>query len=434
MQFLREPAVSRSVTESAAELTALSPIVLRLIASRGVRSVGQGALAVTFTLYLNALHWSAPQIGAVLGGSLLFGAALTLWLGPLSDRLGRKQFLLGYELVLIVCALLAMLTTVGWVLVLAAVLSGFGRGANGAAGPFGPLEQAWLSHSVTALQRARVFSLNATVGFVGMAVGALFGALPHWLGAWLPGLWGYRALFLLPIAGSTLGFFLLAGARDLTAVELRGRTRSGAASPDSVAADRRRIDSEQRRRENGLMLRLGLVNALNGLGIGMVAPMMAYWYALRYGHGPASIGPAMAASFLLAAIGSQLSGRLAQRTGVVNAVVGLRTVGLAMLLLTPLAPVFWIAATLYALRAAVNQGTLGVRQALTVSLTGDDRRGLAAAINNVSVQIPRAIGPLIAGLLLHAGWLLAPFLVAGSFQAAYLVLYQRFFHGVKAIE
>ncbi len=180
------------------------------------------------------------------------------------------------------------------------------------------------------------------------------------------------------------------------------------------------------------MLRLGLVNALNGLGIGMVAPMMAYWYALRYGHGPASIGPAMAASFLLAAIGSQLSGRLARRTGVVNAVVGLRTVGLVLLLLTPLAPVFWIAATLYALRAAVNQGTLGVRQALTVSLTGDDRRGLAAAINNVSVQIPRAIGPLIAGLLLHAGWLLAPFLVAGSFQAAYLVLYRRFFNGVDA--
>lgn len=417
------------MTESAA----LPSIVLRLIASRAARSVGQGALAVTFTLYLNALHWSAPQIGAVLGGSLLFGAALTLWLGPLSDRLGRKQFLLGYELVLIACALLAMLTTAGWARVLAAVLSGFGRGANGAAGPFGPLEQAWLSHSVPPLQRARVFSLNSTVGFAGMAAGALLGALPHWLGTWLPGLWGYRALFLLPLVGSSLGFFLIVGARDLSAAELRGRAKSAAATvSEPLAADQRRADGEQHSRENGLMLRLGLVNALNGLGIGMVAPMMAYWYALRYGHGPASIGPAMAASFVLAAIGSQLAGRLAQRAGVVDAVVGLRSVGLLLLLLTPLAPVFWIAATLYALRAAVNQGTLGVRQALTVSLTGDDRRGLAAAINNVSVQIPRAIGPLIAGLLLHAGWLLAPFLVAGAFQAAYLVLYRRFFHGVEA--
>ncbi|HUW36986.1 MAG TPA: MFS transporter [Rhodocyclaceae bacterium] len=420
-------------SRDAAPGTALSPLVRRLIASRAARSVGQGALAATFTLYLHALHWSAPQIGAVLGGSLLFGAALTLGVGSLSDRLGRKQFLLGYELVLIICALLAMLTTAGWALALAAVLSGFGRGANGAAGPFGPLEQAWLSHGVTPLQRARVFSLNSTVGFAGMAAGALLGALPPWLGRWLPGLWGYRALFLLPLAGSALGFFLISGARDLSAVELRARAKAAAAPrPKPLAAAAPPLDPERHRRENGLMLRLGLVNALNGLGIGMVAPLMAYWYAVRYGHGPASIGPAMAASFVLAAIGSQLAGRLAQRAGVVDAVVGLRAVGLLLLLLTPLAPAFWLAATLYALRAAANQGTLGVRQALTVSLTGDDRRGLAAAVNNVSVQIPRAIGPLIAGLLLHAGWLLAPFFVAGSFQAAYLVLYRRFFHGVEA--
>ena len=56
---------------------------------------------------------------------------------------------------------------------------------------------------------------------------------------------------------------------------------------------------ERHRRENRLLRRLGLVNSLNGLGIGMVAPLMAYWYAVRYGHGPDSIGPAMAATFVL---------------------------------------------------------------------------------------------------------------------------------------
>ena len=412
-----------------ADEAALAPVVRRLIASRAARSVGQGALAATFTLYLHALHWSAPQIGAVLGGSLLLGAALTLLVGPLSDRLGRKQFLLGYELVLIACALLAMFTTASWALVVAAVLSGFGRGSNGAAGPFGPLEQAWLSHSVPALQRARVFSLRSTVSFSGMAAGALLGALPAWLGGAPPGLWTYRVLFLLPLLGSTLGFFLIAGAPDVSAAELRARSGSAIARhPDAEGSPL----PERHRRENGLMLRLGLVNALNGLGVGMVAPLMAYWYALRYGQGPASIGPAMAASFVLAAVGSQLASRLAAHTGVVNAVVGLRSVSLVLLLLTPIAPAFWMAATLFGLRAVTNQGTAGVRQALTVGLTGEDRRGLAATVNNVSNQIPRAIGPVIAGLLLHAGWLIAPFLVAGAFQAAYLLLYRRFFRGVEA--
>jgi predicted MFS family arabinose efflux permease len=75
----------------------------------------------------------------------------------------------------------------------------------------------------------------------------------------------------------------------------------------------------------------------------------------------------------------------------------------------------------------MNQGTAGVRQALVAGLTRDHRRGLAASLQNVSIQIPRAIGPLIAGLLLHAGMLTAPFVLAAIFQGAYLLLYAHFF-------
>lgn len=405
----------------------ISPAARRIIAARTARSVGQGALVAAFTLYLHALHWSAPEIGALLSAGLLVGATLTLWLGPLSDRLGRRQFLLGYELVLAGCALTALLAQSPWLIVPAAVLGGFGRGANGAAGPFGPLEQSWLAHGVAPQMRARVFSLNATAGMLGMAAGAALGAAPHWLSALMPPDAAYRALFVLPLVGSAVGFVLLLQARDVP---------NGAADPAGPAAEASPATPaacdvhERHRRENGLLWRLGLVNSLNGLGIGMVAPLMAYWYAVRYGHGPDSIGPAMAASFVLAAVGAQVASALAQRIGVVSAVVAMRAAGLILLVLTPTAPVFWLAATLYALRATANQGTLGVRQALTVSLTGPDRRGLAATVNNVSIQIPRAIGPVIAGLLLHQGWLFAPFVAAAAFQAVYLVLYQRFFRSV----
>jgi MFS family permease len=404
----------------------ISPAARRIIAARTARSVGQGALVAAFTLYLHTLHWDAPQIGAVLSGGLLLGAALTLWLGPLSDRLGRRQFLLGYELILVACAAVAMLASSAWLLVPAALLGGFGRGANGAAGPFGPLEQSWLAHGVAPRMRARVFSLNATLGMLGMALGAVLGAAPHWLSAWMPLDWAYRSLFALPLLGSATGFVLLLQARDAPIAPKAEPGRTDFTALEDAAGSR----VVRHRRENGLLWRLGLVNALNGLGIGMVAPLMAYWYAVRYGHGPESIGPAMAASFVLAAFGAQIASALARRVGVVSAVVGMRAVGLVLLMLTPLSPVFWLAAALYALRATANQGTMGVRQALTVSLTGPDRRGLAATVNNVSIQVPRAIGPLIAGVLLHQGWLIAPFLVAGAFQAAYLVMYQRFFRAV----
>jgi len=408
--------------------TQISPAARRIILARIARSIGQGALVATFTLYLHNLQWSAPQIGAVLSGGLLIGAALTLWIGPLSDRLGRRQFLLGYELVLVACAAVAFVSATPWLLVPAALLGSFGRGANGAAGPFGPLEQSWLAHGTPPALRAQIFSLNSTLGMLGMALGAVLGAAPHWLSVVMPVDWAYRSLFLLPLLGSAAGFLLLLQAQDAPAAATTNEQPQIAASSGSSV-----VESDHRRhmRENALLRRLCLVNALNGLGIGMVAPLMAYWYLVRYGHGPASIGPAMAASFVFAALGAQIASRLAQRFGAVRAVVGMRAVGLIMLLLTPLSPVFWIAVGLYALRATANQGTMGVRQALTVSLTGADRRGLAATVNNVSIQIPRAIGPLIAGMLLHLGWLIAPFLVAATFQAAYLVLYQRFFRDIE---
>lgn len=161
-------------------------------------------------------------------------------------------------------------------------------------------------------------------------------------------------------------------------------------------------------------------------GSGWSRRFIAYWFALRFAHGPGSIGPALAASFVLGAIGSLVAGRLVRRYGLIRPVVVMRAVGLGLLIAVPLMPAFVLAAGLYALRAGFNQGTAGARQALVVGLTRD-RRGLAVSLQNVSLQIPRAVGPLVAGLMLHAGMLEAPFFVAAALQATYLVLYARFF-------
>jgi predicted MFS family arabinose efflux permease len=112
-------------------------------------------------------------------------------------------------------------------------------------------------------------------------------------------------------------------------------------------------------------------------------------------------------------------------------VVIMRGLGLALLVAVPFMPSFAIAAALYALRAGFNQGTAGVRQALVVGLTRE-RRGLAVSLQNVSIQIPRAIGPVLAGLMLDAGMLRTPFIVAAVLQAIYLVLYVWFFRGYAA--
>ena len=384
-----------------------------LMASRACRSLGQGALFVDFSLYLKAMHWAAPVIGSVLMSGLLLGALLSLLVGPLSDRLGRKHFLLVYEVVQVAAAGVAFLTAYPPLLVMAAVAGGYGRGGNGSAGPFAPLEQSWIAQMVAERERGWVYSINTAISFCGMAFGAFLAMLPEVWSGRLTGALAFRPLFLIVLLGSlmSLVFIWLAEDVKLSRSEIAGLQES------------RQKDIH----ENRQLMKLAAINSLNGIGIGLVGPMIAYWFAIRFGEGPLAIGPVIGLSFLLAGLSSVFSGHLTHRIGMIRAVVTLRLIGLILLALIPLAPVYWLASLFYILRAACNLGTAGARQAFSISLVRAHRRGLAATFNNISVQIPRAIGPLAAGLFYSSGMLLTPFFVAMAFQAGYLALYLGIF-------
>ena len=396
---------------------------LLLIAARGVRSVGQGALVVDFSLYLHALGWSAGAIGAVLAGALAIGAGLTLLVGPMSDRIGRRRLIVFYEIVQAIAAAAAFASSDPGILVPAAIVGGFGRGANGAAGPFGPVEQAWLAHRVTAVDRGPVFSVNAASGFFGMGLGAFLAMLPASLTHWLPGADAYRPLFLIVFVGSVLclGLVLRVGDEPRRPAA-RPHVAGGRSGPRS-----HRPDDAETRTENGLMLRVVLVNALNGIGMGLVGPLMAYWFELRFGEGPRPLGAMMAVGFLLSGVASMGVGRISRRLGLVKSVVVTRLAGLVLMIALPFSPTFGVAAAIYLLRALFNRGTAGPRQALYVSLVRPGRRGLVASLGNVSQQIPRAIGPAISGLMFDGGMFVLPYLIAAGFQIAFLFAYDRSF-------
>ncbi|MDD3759901.1 MAG: MFS transporter [Acidithiobacillus sp.] len=400
-------------------LTNVPASARRLLAARAARSVGQGALVVDFALYLHALHWTAVAIGALYSASLLLGGLATLLVGPASDRYGARRFLLGYEGTQIIAAVLALLSSNPAILSIAALLGAFGRGANGGAGPFAPAEQAWLSRSLAQEIWGRVLPINTAIGLAGMGLGAALAALPGQFARALPELLGYRSLFALVLLGALASLWLLYRAR-----EPGPRAVSAAAAEEAASAPTTF--------HWGPLLSFGAINSLNGLGIGLIGPLMAYWMHLRFHAGPALIGPGMAIAFLVAAASSLFSIRLNRRFGMVGTVVRLRLVGLLMLLLIPLAPNFWLAMLAYILRSAMNQGSIGSRQALFLGIVDQRHRGLAATINSLSIQAPRAIGPAIAGLFFAAGLLSWPFYLGAGLQALYLLFFHRFFGNAEA--
>ncbi|MBS0473318.1 MAG: MFS transporter [Proteobacteria bacterium] len=390
-----------------------------LLLTRMVRSAGQGVTVVSFALYLHALGYNGAAIGAVLMSGLLFGAALTAIVGPLSDRRGRRGLLLVYECAAALAALAALLSRNDVILVIAATIAGFGRGANGAAGPFAPVEQAWLAREVTGLVRRRVLALNATFGFFGMATGAALVALPSLFGHGFANADSYRILFAVPLAGSLIALALLLQTREPPAAPI---------APPSEA------DHALTREENRQLRRLAITNMINGFAIGIVGPLIAYWFVRRFGQKLEMIGPALALGFLLGGTGSTISGYLSVRFGAVRTVLAMRLCGLLLLIATPFAPTFIFAAGAYALRSAFNQGTAGPRQAVAAELTRAERRGVAASIQSLSLQIPRAAGPVLGGWLIHRGAFTLPFLLAAALQAVYLALYWRFFAHLDSTE
>lgn len=394
-----------------------------LLAARGARSLGQGTTVASFALYLHALGFDGVAIGTVLMAGLLFGAALTLVVGPMSDRVSRRGLLIGYEIAAALAALAAMLSPNEWVLIAAATLGSFGRGANGAAGPFSPVEQAWLAREVDGEPRRRALSINATLGFLGMGVGAALVSVPALIGHGFTHLSSYRALFALPLAGSLVSLALVAWTRPPTAAP-------------APAAQLRQAESEAeiKRQENRNIGKLALTNFVNGTAVGIIAPLIAYWFLLRYGKGPAMIGPALAAIFMLGALGTVIAGGLSRRFGTVRAVIVMRIAGVLLMVATPFAPTFVLAAGLYAARSVFNRGTAGARQAVAAALTRPERRGFASTVQNLSMQLPRAAGPVLGGWMIHRGDFVAPFLIGAGLQALYLVLYQRFFGHLDEIQ
>lgn len=390
----------------------LSPIAKRLLAARTVRSVAQGALVADLSLYLHDLGWSGFAIGLSFTAAAFGAAVLSLIIGRLSDRFRRKPFLLGYECLTVLCGITPLLTTAMVPMVAAIVVGGFGRGLNGAAGPFGPAEQAWLAEAVPTHDRARVYSINNALGFFGMAVGALLATLPGLLLATWSTRWAYGLLFLLVIAGALLNMLLLM------------------LTPEGPRADSPKPGHRVRRLhlwENHLLWRLVRLNALNGFSMGLTGPLVSYWFALKFHTGPEQIAPVMAATFLLAAVMALYAGRVAMRHGLSRAVVWSRGIGVLLLLALPFAPWFWLAALMYMCRLASGGASVGARQAQIVSLVRDERRGMAASVNAASFQIPQSAGPGIAGPLIAAGWFVTPFCLAAVLQAAYVLGYDRMF-------
>ncbi|HKC19524.1 MAG TPA: MFS transporter, partial [Candidatus Dormibacteraeota bacterium] len=168
--------------------------------------------------------------------------------------------------------------------------------------------------------------------------------------------------------------------------------------------------------------------ALDSLGGGFVAnAVIAYWLHVRFGAAAASLAPVFAGVAIMQSLSYEVSGRLADRIGLINTMVITHLPSNVLLLLVPFSPTFGWAVVLLLARFALSQMDVPARQAYVVSIVPPGERAGAVAMTGAVRGVAMSFGPVVSGAAIGLSAFGLPFFAGGGLKAVYdLALYAGF--------
>jgi len=398
-----------------------------LFATRFVRLFAYGALSVVLVLYLVGLGLSEADTGVLLTATLLGDTLVSLYLTTQADRIGRRRMLTAGTALMVAAGLAFAFTREMWLLVVAGTI-GVISPSGQEVGPFLPIEQAALSQVVPDHARTDVFAWYTLAGALATALGALAaGFLTSSLQrSWTP-VDSYRAVV---VGYALLGAVLLVMFRS-TSVAIEAPKSALSSEPRSALA---RLSGLHR--SHRVVLRLSALFSLDSFGGGFVVQSFAaYWFYLRFGVDPQTLGALFFAANVFAGLSALVASRLAKRIGLVNTMVVTHLPSNVLLMLIPMMPTLPLASLVLLLRFSISQMDVPTRQSYTMAVVAPDERAAASGITGVARTTGAAISPLFAGLLFsHPSLINLPFYIAGVLKITYDLLLYRAFRSLKPSE
>jgi MFS family permease len=399
----------------------LTPDAWLLFATRFIRLFAYGSLSVVLVFYLIGLGLSESQTGLLLTLTLVGDTVVSLYLTTRADRIGRRRMLIVGAALMAAAGLAFASTSNLWLLILAGTIGVISPSGN-EVGPFLSIEQAALSHVVTDRTRTEVFAWYTFAGSLATALGALIGGtLTHALQqtAMRP-VSSYRMVVILYAAlGVVLAslFARLSPAAEASTLGERKALRGTLAGLSGLDRSRQ------------VVVKLSGLFALDSFGGGFVVQSFAaYWFYLRFGVNPATLGVIFFWANIFAGISALLASRLASRFGLIRTMVATHLPSNILLILVPLMPTLSWAVLVLLVRFSISQMDVPTRQSYIMAVVSPDERSAAAGITGVARTTGAAISPLFVGLMFARPALInLPFFIAGTLKIAYdLLLYRQF--------
>ncbi|MHB8396872.1 MAG: MFS transporter [Thermoplasmataceae archaeon] len=373
-----------------------------LIAFNALLAIPNALYFIDLTIYLNRVGYSSLTIGYFLSIELLLGSIISIFLGVLADRVGRKKILLLGLLFLAFSTVVLSLSDIYLEVLLGVAFFGLYESAiNAGFYPF-------LAEKTTLEERNVVFATSAFLSRIASVAGMLIGSLPPLI----------AGIFNLSTFDSFRFIFLLSFVFALATILLILRLNEDyAGTPRSHVLPRGSLR---------LLFKLSVLSLL-GLGSGVLVMLFPLWFRLKFGISLDSIGPIFAISSLVIAFASFTTPEIAKKIGEVRTIVYTQIPSIGILVVLPFSPFYLLAGILFIVRSVLMNMSGPILYSFAMSMVNPDERARGSSIINAFDSVPRSAGPSLGGYFFNQGDLQAPFYITAVLYSICTILFFTLF-------
>ena len=383
---------------------------LRLLAyAMCVRRLTMGFVMVLRSIYLALLGFSPVEIGLLLSIGTFVSALHHISFGVLSDRYGRKPFLVMGGVFGALRLVLFAASRDFWMLALAEGVGAMGEGV----GAGQPVVSGYIADKTRSRDRGQVFSTLAVTNALASTVGSLLAGLPTIF---------ENRLHLDLVASHALLFWLGAIPSMLAVVILvfmRDSERDVAVRPKASV--------EGRAGNWGTIAKFSVIRGTSGVGWGFTRSLMSLYFFTQFGVGGEVLGPIYSLARLLSVFSYVLIPRVVSRWGEVTPLVASRLISAGLSVGLALAGSYPLALVLLVLHRVVGMFSMPIRQSFATGIVDPRDVAKAIGISNFARMGLRAVAPTVAGYMFEVISPSMPFLSGAGFVAANGLLYKLWF-------
>lgn len=379
-----------------------------LLGARIVRTFSYGFLSVIIAIYLKLIGFGDVAIGLVLTATLVNSVFFNLLSSAYADKIGRRNILVLYAVLMIASSIIFFVTD-NYVALVIAALVGTINVTGSEVGAFLSLEQALLPQTVSDIRkRNSIFAIYNAVGTFAMSAGVLVSGLPSVLQNY-----GFSKI------GAIKELFLIYAACAVAVLVIYLVLSKNIEVKDSVSKSGLSIKNLSPK-SRGIIAKMSTLFAVDSFGGGFVIQsIVSFWFYTKFGADLTSLSYIFAIAGVLTAISYMASTKIASKIGLVNTMVFTHIPSNILLIFLAFAPTFSIAISLFFARMSLSQMDVPTRQSYLMGVVGENERIPAAVFTNTSRNISQAVSPSLSGIIISTLSLSAPFVVGGILKIAY---------------